>query len=139
MKRNTNMLSKRLLEIEEELRADLELSEITLHDKSMRCPGIKLKWLKIQFEEQRMLARLEQEKEKIQDQYKASYGDRGEKTYVAASNIAKKLKADENYDKIEQAIELQKEVLRFLDGALKLMREFSYDISNSIKIVQLEN
>ena len=135
MKRNTDKLPKRLVELQQEVIQDLELNDINLHDKSMKCPGIKCKWTQIFFEEEQVLKRLEEKLEKDIEKYIEEHGKMGIPKFKSEAEARK----SENILKIEKAISHQKLIVRYLSDIVKIVNNFGFDIKNATDILKLEN
>jgi len=135
MKRNTDLLPKRIIEIQEEFIQDTELNDFNLHDKTMRCPGIKGKYLSIFFEEEAYLKKLERAEEQLIERYVEEHGQMGIPKFKTESEAEK----SEQILKIRKAIKQQKEVVRFCDGLYKIVSAFGFEIKNAIDIIKLEN
>ena len=136
MERRTAELSKRMREIHDEVSKDLYVDQMTLHDKAMKAPAIKAKYVTMLFEEQSYLDKLEAAKEKISREYVAKHG---------SPNVPK-FKLDGEAEKLDEIVKLsaaiadQKEVVRFVDSLLnKAVVSFGYDIKNCVTIVVEEN
>ena len=135
MKRHTDKLPKRLVELQNEVVQDLELNDINLHDKSMKCPGIKCKWTQIFFEEEQILKQLEEKLERDIEEYIEKHGKMGIPKFKSDAEARK----SEAIQKIEKAIKQQKLVVRYLSDIVKIVNNFGYDIKNSTDILKLEN
>jgi len=136
VERRTNELSKRMREVYEEVSRDLYLDQIQLHDKAMKAPAIKAKYVTILFEEQKYLERLEDTKETVLAEYIAKHGSPGVPKFKIEGEASKLEKVHE----LDKAIADQKDVVRFVDTLLnKAVTNFGYDIKNCVTIVVEEN
>ena len=136
MERRTKELSKRMQELYQEVSSDLYLDQVQLHDKSMKAPSIKAKYVAILFEEQKYLERLEEAKETVLAEYIAKYGSPNVPKFKTEGEAAKIDKVQE----LVKAINDQKDVVRFIDMMLnKAVVNFGYDIKNCVTIVVEEN
>jgi hypothetical protein len=134
MKRRTELLPKRILEIQKEFVEDLKLNDFNIHEKSMECAGIKGKYLSILFEEDAYLTKLQNTEELLIEQYVEKYGARGVPKFKAENES----RNDEDIAKIQKAIKNQKEVCRFIDGLYKIVSAFGFEIKNAAEILKLE-
>ena len=135
MKRHTNILDSRIIELNEALTKDLELTDLSIKSKSLETPAIKAKWLQIFFEENAYIKKLEGAKDALFDQYVKEHGTPDVPKYVTEKEIEK----SSDLKKLESAIKEQKNVIRYVEGVLDIMRGFGWDIKNSISLIQLEN
>jgi len=135
MKRHTDLLPKRILEFQKIAMEDLELSDLNIHDKSMRCPGIKAKWWQMYLEEQKYQKKLKEGYEELLDTYVKKYGKRGVPKFKAEIE----LKNNAELKQLEVALKDQDEVVRYLEGLYKIISAFNYEISNATAIMKLEN
>lgn len=134
MKRHTEDLPKRILEIQAEVVKDLELNDFLLHDKAMKCPGIKAKWLAILFEEESYMKKLENAYEQLVEDYVEAHGKRGIPKFKAEGEA----RMDGDIMKLGSAIKSQKEVVRYMDGIYKIITSFGYEIKNATDIMKME-
>lgn len=134
MKRHTDLLPDRVLELQKELIDDLELNSFILHDKSMRCPGIKAKWLQILIEEQTFLKKLEDSVEKLVDKYVVEHGKMGIPKFKSEIEARK----SDDIKKLQIAIKKQKEVTRYMEQVYKIVSSFNFEIKNAIDLIKME-
>ena len=135
MKRNTELLNKRIIELSKELEQDLKLDNINIGEKSLCCPALKSKWLMIFFEENAVLERFETALEKLKD----NYIEKNKSNGVPKLKYLRDVETTDEYKKIYIAIHNQKEIIRYLDGVNKIFAGFGYDIKNSIDYIKMEN
>ncbi len=136
MKRNTDYLNKRILELTEELEVDLELNEMNLKDKSMKTPGLKSKWIQIYYEELDYQEKLEEAKEKLKEKYMGTYGeDPNQPRFM----VERKVSENQDIKKLNKAFKEQQKVVRYLTDVNKnIMSGFNFDIKNSQEILKME-
>lgn len=134
MKRHTELLPTRILELQSEVIKDLELDDFIIHDKSMKCPGIKAKWLAILFEEEAYLRKLEEASTQLIEDYIMKHGSLG----VPKFKCEIEARADADIIKLQIAIKSQKEVTRYMDGVYKIVGAFNFEISNATNILKME-
>jgi hypothetical protein len=135
MNRHTDILDTRLVEMNNELVNDLKLDDISIKEKSLKAPALKAKWLQVFFEEDAYLKKLERARDELFDQYVKEHGEKNIPKYVTEKEVEK----SEDLKALDIAIKQQRNVIRFVEGALELMRQFGWDIKNSISLIQLEN
>ncbi len=136
MKRNTDRLHPRILELAAELQDDMKMTQMNLSDKALSAPGIKAKWIQIKFEEDKARKDLEEAERKAREEYASQFGDPDVPKY----KTAKEAESSDRVVKLRRAKEAQTEVVRFLDNiVLGVMKDYSYDVSNAIRITQMES
>lgn len=129
------LLSKRMHELNSMAEEDLKLEDFELREKTLAAPNIKIKWIRVQAEEQRLLKLLE---ERL-DEYKRKL--MSEKYNISIAQFQKEIEIDkdEGVRKFKKAIEDQKDVVRFAEGIVRIAQGFGFDIRNCIEIIKLEN
>lgn len=135
MERHTDLLCDRIKEFNKILEEDLKLTDINIKEQSLKTPAIKARWLQYSFEEHAYLKKLEKAKDLLFEQYYQKFGKPGVPKYVTEKEV-------ENQKEIiamDQAIKEQKEILRYLEGVLNIMKGYGFDIKNSIDIIKLES
>lgn len=128
-------LPKRVIELEQELVKDLALNEVILKEKSLSVPGIRSKWNLCYNAEKSYLNKLEKLKDKLIEEYTKNHGEIGKPKFITDREAA----ATEQLQKLNDGINTQKEVIRFLDGVMEIMRNFGYDVKNCVDLVKLES
>lgn len=128
------LLSKRMHELNSMAEEDLKLEDFELREKTLAAPNIKIKWIRIQAEEQRLLKLLE---ERLDD-YRRKLMT--EKYNISIAQFQKEIEIDKDdgVRKIRKAIEDQKDVVRFAEGIVRIAQGFGFDIKNAIDIIKLE-
>jgi len=118
----------------EQVLADLRLDELNISDRTKQCPSIKVNWLKTFIEEKKHLGVLERSVGIVTDQYVKEFGKEG------VPKIKTKMEAESNERivKLRKAIEEQREVIEYLEGVMKVMYSFGYELKNVIALLQLE-
>jgi hypothetical protein len=132
----TETKQSRLDKFHSELMDDVKLLEQNLHDRTLGAPAIKTKWIRISFEEKKLLKRLHEHKKVKVAEYITAHG---QKDIPKLKTDAEAVKSNE-VQKITAAIETQQEVVDYLEQIIKVvLSNFSFDIKNSLDIVKLEN
>jgi hypothetical protein len=121
----------------EELKNDCVVDEINLKESALLLPAKKAKWVSRLILEKNNLMKLENERKVALN----SIVDALKKKSVTSlsqpvlKNIAEK---DVNILAIDEKIEYSNNIIDFLEKVEKVISSMSYDISNIVKIVQLE-
>jgi hypothetical protein len=121
----------------EELKKDTAVDEMSLKEKALFMPGIKAKWVARLINHKNNIRTLEKQKQKtialILEKLKK------ESPIKLHSAVAKE--TAENSDAVKEInskISDEKLTVDFLERVEKIFSSMSFDISNIIKIVQLE-
>lgn len=133
--RHTDLLSKRLLEINAQVVADFGISQLNIKEKTLATPQLKTTWLMIYLEEKKFMKKLKEALAAKVDEYMSVHGREG---------IPKRKTEDEalksaDLQKLRKAISEQDEVIEFLEGVVKISSGFNFDIKNSIDIIKIES
>lgn len=126
-----------LAEYVDELKKDTSINELNLKDKSMSLPALKGKWVARLIRHKNTLHSLERKK---RNAFKEAIPKVKEQLPVKLSENFIKEKAENVTEiiAINNQIEEEKLVIDFLERTEKVISSMSYDLSNIIKIVQLE-
>jgi hypothetical protein len=136
----TPQQNKRLVELHDRLIDDVKLTELNLHDRTLTCPAIKTKWLRMLFEERKLLKKLEEYKKTKVEEYIKTHGKPNVPKNVEKIQLDAEARKTADILRIDNAVENEKEVIDFLEQAIKVvMTSFSFDIKNSIDILKIEN
>lgn len=129
------LLSDRMKSLNQEAMEDFSLDDYTLKEKSLAAPNIKIKWTRILASEQKLLKAIEDK----MDDYKRKLLD--EKFDISVAQFKKdiEIEKDDGIKKFKKAIDDQKDVIRFVEGIVKIAQGFGFDIKNVIEIVKLES
>lgn len=120
-----------------ELKEDTKVNELSLKEKALMLPGLKAKWVARLINHKNKLAELDREKKKtiknilpkVKENLPVKLND---------SVIISKAENIKEVAEINERIEEQKNIIDFLERTEKIMSSFSFDISNIVKVVQLE-
>lgn len=133
-------INERMQHLHDQLMEDVKLEEINLHDRTLRSPAIKTKWLRIMFEERRLVKKLSEHRQKLISDYVRTHGRPDVPKNIEKIQLEAEAKRSDNIIRVDNAIENQKEVVDFVEQAVKIvLSSFSYDIKNSIDIVKIES
>jgi hypothetical protein len=121
----------------EELKNDTQINELNLKDKSLHLPALKGKWVARLINHKNTLNILERKK---RNAIKDAVPRVKESLPVKLSDNYIKEKAEDVSEviTITKQIEEEKLIIDFLERTEKIISSMSYDLSNIIKIVQLE-
>lgn len=120
-----------------ELKEDTVVNELNLKEKALMLPGIKAKWVSRLINHKNVLAGLEREKKKI---LKKLIPQVRESLPVKLSENVIRDSAENTKEihDLNTKIEEEKNIIDFLERTEKIASSFSFDISNIVKVVQLE-
>lgn len=120
-----------------ELKEDTVVNELNLKEKALMLPGIKAKWVSRLINHKNVITGLEREKKKI---LKNIIPKVRESLPVKLSEnvIRDSAESTKEIHDLNLKIEEEKNIVDFLERTEKIASSFSFDISNIIKVVQLE-
>ena len=125
----------RIAELNEELYEDLKLSEVTITEKALMCPGLKTKWIQIYYEEKKRLKLLNKLKDKLKEDYINKYGQEGVPR-IKTQNESEKC---DEIKSVNNKIELQVEVIEYLREILDMViKNLGYDIGTAKELIKIE-
>jgi hypothetical protein len=121
----------------DELKKDTIVNEINLKEKALSLPAIKAKWVARLINHKNNLNNLERKKKNI---IKDAIPKVRESLPVKLSDNFIKEKAEDTTEvsTLIREIEETRSLIDFLERTEKVISSMSYDMSNIIKIVQLE-
>lgn len=127
----------KLQEYISELKEDAVINELNIKEKSLLLPGLKAKWVSRLINHKNTLNSLERNKRRL---IKNLIPQVKESMPVRLSDNVIKESAESTVEvqKINSDIESEKMLVDFLEKAEKTISSYSFDISNIIKIMQLE-
>ena len=128
------LLDERMKNLNAEAEEDFQLSDFDLKETTLKAPNIKIKWNRILNEEQKLLKLLN---DKMAD-YKRELLTTKYDINVANFKKELELEGDEGIIKFKKAVDDQKDVIRFVEGIVRISQGFGYDIKNVIDIIRLE-
>lgn len=120
-----------------ELKEDTVVNELNLKEKALMLPGIKAKWVSRLINHKNALTGLEREKKKL---LKKIIPKVRESLPVKLSEnvIRDSAENTKEINDFNSKIEEEKNIIDFLERTEKIVSSFSFDISNIVKVVQLE-
>ena len=120
-----------------ELKTDAIINELNLKEKSLLLPGIKAKWVSRLINHKNTLNSLEKNKKRLIKNLIPKV--RESMPVKLSDNIIKETAENTNeIQNINSEIENEEIIVEFLEKAEKTISSYSYDISNIVKIMQLE-
>lgn len=131
---NTTLLDERIQRFNKEAVEDFSLDDYTLKEKTLASPNLKIKWTRILAEEQKFLKILEHKSEEYKNKLLSSKFDINLPDFKKHLAIDK----DEGIASFKDTIDKQKDVIRFVEGILKIAQGFGFDLKNALDIVKLE-
>lgn len=121
----------------EELKIDTQVDEISLKEKALLLPGLKAKWVARMINHKNNLNRLEKQKPKIINQIVEKI--KNDSPIKLHTNVIKdKAETCDEIRELNEKISEEKLIIDFLERVEKIFSSMSFDISNIVKIVQLE-
>lgn len=127
------MLEEYIRELEE----DLKINELNLKDYQLRLPAIKHKWTGRCIRLKSSINQLKKQKEKIKADIMSEI-DHTSNVKLTQPVIAATADKHSRIQEINQKIQEAELVVELLERSEKTLSSCSYDISNIIKIMQLE-
>jgi hypothetical protein len=121
----------------EELKNDTKVDELNLKEKALFLPGLKAKWVARLIQHKNSLNKLEKKKPKIVNELIEKYKKESPiKLHIAVAK--EKAEASDELLEINKSISEEKIIIDFLEKVEKILSSMSFDISNIIKIIQIE-
>lgn len=113
----------------------LHIDEFNIIEKNKMAVQLTLSWCTTLYGENSLLNKLEKKREEVKQNYIENLGI-NEKYFVLENKAEKECLA---LKKIDKAIEEQKSVVLFLKEANKIMKDFSWNIKNTIDLMKIES
>src|SRR5574344_1458173 len=118
----------------EDLKKDVNITEVTLHEKTLLVPTIKLKWIATLHAEMSYLKKLESADKQLLNNACIKNPNKPRFQHEADLLAEGKLKI------LRDEIETQNEVVSFLiDCVSTVISQFGYEVSACVKLTQIEN
>ena len=132
---NTQELTDTLNKYKIEFEGDSNINEFNLRERQMMLPGIKHKYVSYLIQHKQKKYELESAKKKAIDELlKQSQPDVG----LSVPVLTKKHENHPTIKKINLMIEEQDIIILYLEKIENITRNMTYDLSNMIKIIELE-
>lgn len=135
MEKSYSSLSPKLKYFNQGILETMDVNDFNLQEKSKVALHLTQGWLGILYAERENLKKLHKERDRVKEEYIATL-DNNLKIYVLenkAENECGNLKI------IDQAIEAQEEVIRFLEESNKILKNLGFTIKNSIDLLKIES
>ena len=135
METRENILNKRILEFDAEIKTDVKVTELNIRDKALTATSLKIKWFRIYMSEKKFLDKLYDTKKIKGDEYVATHGKIG---IPRVKTVFESANSDE-IKRIELAIAEQDDIVNYLSGIVDILKSLNWDIRNIIDIMKIEN
>lgn len=117
----------------QQLMADVKLTLINLHDRSLECAGIKAKWVKIYHDELRNLKKAKKAEKTVIESLMRANPNR------ARYQIEQEMASNDKVQKLREYIEEQEALVAFLKDVVNtVISQFGYEISSAVRLMGLE-
>lgn len=113
----------------------LSLNDMNLQEKAMVAPSLHHGFVNCLFSEKRNLQKLTKYRELEEKKFIEKFGNKNIPRYQTLESI----KTDENIMKLDDAIEKQKELIKYLEEICRIMSNFNYNIRNAVDMAKLTN
>ena len=127
-------LSPRMVELNTLAEKDLKIPEAMLKEKSHSVPGLKMKWLRLQYEEERYLKTLKESLQTFIDGYVLNLAKQGTPNIKAQKDA----KDSPEAKALAKEIREQQDVVRFIEDINVIWKGFGFDIKACIDIKKME-
>lgn len=132
---STSELSSLLTKYKTEFEEDVNINELNLRERQMMLPGIKHKYVAYLIQHKQKKYELESAKKKvISELLNQTQPDVG----LSTPALVKKHEGHPTIKKINSMIEEQDIIILYLEKIENITRNMTYDLSNMIKIIELE-
>lgn len=128
--------NKELTKYINELNSDVELSVSNMREKSLTCSSIRSKWLSYLYLEKENLERISLAKQKIIKQKSSQIANVDSVLRLKREEAI--VKDDENIKKLNKLQELTKTNIEYIEQALDILANFSFQIKNTIEVLKWE-
>jgi len=126
----------RIERLSAEAHEDFILSDMNLKEQALAAPNVKLKWIRTLSAEQKLLSALSEKLEEYKTKLiEAQFGKMEVPQFKKELDISKDL----GIKKINTAIASQKDLIRFIEGIVRICNGYGFDIKNCVDMVKLEN
>jgi hypothetical protein len=126
-------LTKKLQKINESVKEALALTDLNIMEKALVAPSLHHGFINCLFAERAILTKLEKKKEQVKKEYLERYGQMDIPKYQIQGEIDKL----DDMKKLEEAIDMQKEVIRYLEEVCKILSGFGFSIKNSVDLLKI--
>ena len=120
-----------------EIEQDLKIDEFNIKEVQMRTPGRKHFWASRMINHKIELEKLKTEKLKLKKQLLKALADRNE-MQLSLTALEKAVDSTDDIIKINESIKEVEFIVELLEKTEKTLASLSFDLSNCIKIITLE-
>lgn len=119
-----------------ELNSDVKISNNNLHEKSLMCSSLWAKWLQYLFHEKENYDKTVELKQKI---IKNKINFKVQDSVLRLKSEEKLIENDETLKKLNLVQKNTKDNIEFIERALEIMQNLSFQIKNTTEIMKLTN
>jgi len=134
------MANERFESLYNQLASDVELNPVNIREKSLKCPAIKVKWLRTYHDENKRLKQLKAAEKQLIDSVQRMNPTRPR---FQCENDLMQNQPDGSPGKlvtIKAAIEEQEQIVDFMKSVVNsIVDKFGFDIGNCIKLIEAES
>lgn len=120
----------------DELNEDVTLTVSNLREKALLCSSYRAKWLAYYYKEKENLQQIRDTKQQLIKQKSAN------NTVDSVLKMKREealIKGDERIVKLNRLMEITQQNIDFIERALDVLSNFSFNIKNVYEIVKMEN
>jgi predicted transcriptional regulator YheO len=128
-----NLLEQYIIEAEDDARVD----EVTIHDKSMKLPSIKHKWVARLINAKRDESKLIRQKRAAIADIAVKLKEKG-KVNLSDASINAAASKHESISKIQEQIDEYKDIIEYLEKLERIFSSITWDYKNIVEIMKLE-
>lgn len=132
--REQAQLSPYMAELNTLAKKDLEILEVNLKEKALAVPGLKMKWIRMLYEEERYLRVLKEKKQELIINITKAMIEAG----VPNLKCQRDVKALPEVGAFDTDIKDQQEVVRFIEDINGIWKQFGFDIKACVEIARME-
>lgn len=130
--------NKHIEELQEEFKKDVTFDDFNSKHKTIELVLVKQKWSARLAHYKFKLLKLKKEKKNVLEDLKIKIKEK-EKIGISDAAIDKMANSSDIIEKYVENIAAMEIVIDFLERICKMLSEFSFDISNYVKQLELEN
>lgn len=134
MNENRKHLSPKIMKLHDSITESLQLNDFNIQEKALASANIAHGWVTTLFAEQALLSKMEKKEEEFREEYLKKYG----KPDIPKFRTEDEMEKSDAWKKIQNAIEDQKECVRYLNECIKIIKQQQWDIRNVTEILKLE-
>lgn len=135
-KEKTVTNNKQLKNYISEFNSDVKITVNNIHEKSLMCSSLWAKWLQYLFHEKENYDKATEIKQKL---IKNKTNSKIQDSVLRLKSEEKIVENDETFKKLNLAQKNTKDNIDFIERALEIMQNLSFQIKNTIEIMKLTN